>query len=112
MSCNSEDGQSITSKITILSEENGFVTGKRTRLTGSAGEILATPDQGYSFTRWDDENGVSYSTANPLVVSSWEDLSLTPVFDEIVISHADFVAADAVEAEVYYLEYHLSLIHI
>ena len=102
MSCNITSPELTT--IDITEHQFGRVSGRLSRLKGSSGLLRAVPDEGYQFVSWQTDTGDTHSTSNPLSISSWDNMTLTPVFEPITLSLQDFQDQDAVDALVWYLE--------
>jgi len=95
---------SYNNTVTVLSATGGVVTGRRIRRGGSSGNLRALPDEFHTFTEWISSDGSHFSYTNPLIISSWEDMSLKPVFEEIVVDYQYFADRDAIETWLYIIE--------
>ena len=102
MSCNTSSPELTT--IDIPDHQFGRVSGRLCRLKGSSGVLRAIPDEGYQFVSWQTDASETHSTSNPLHITSWDHMSLTPVFEPITLTLQDFQDQDAVDALVWYLE--------
>jgi hypothetical protein len=60
----------------------GSVAGAGTYTIGDSVTVTATPANGYTFSRWIDENNATVSTANPYTFVAATDLTLTAIFLE------------------------------
>lgn len=76
-----ENSDPVTYTLTVLSnnEEMGTVTGSGTYEEGTEATLTATPNVGYCFVKWNDDN-----TDNPRKLSVMSDLELTAIFDYAV----------------------------
>lgn len=102
MSCNISSPELTT--INLTDHQFGRVSGRLSRLKGSSGRLRAIPDEGYQFVSWQTDTDETYSTNNPLSIDSWDNMTLTPVFEPITLTLQDFQDQDAVDALVWYLE--------
>lgn len=106
MSCNRNTTKPLPTTVTILSQDNGVVRGQLTRLRGSYGTLSAIPNPGYKFIHWEDENSQIISTDATLIIHQWDTMSVSVVFEEIILSLSDFTEQDAHETLLFYLEKH------
>lgn len=106
MSCNRKTTKQLPTTVTILSSDNGVVRGQLTRLRGSYGTLSVIPDPGYKFIHWLDDNSQIISTDTTLTIHQWDDISVSAVFEEIVLNLSDFTEQDAHESLLFYLEHH------
>ena len=76
-----ENPDPVTYTLTVLSndEEMGTVTGGGTYAIGAEATLTATPNVGYCFVRWNDDN-----TDNPRKLSVMSNLEITAIFDYAV----------------------------
>ena len=76
-----ENSDPVTYTLTVLSsnEEMGTVTGGGTYEEGTEATLTATPNVGYCFVKWNDDN-----TDNPRKLSVMSDLEFTAIFDYAV----------------------------
>lgn len=72
-----EEDAPIQYTITGASNGNGTVSGTATVNAGTSVTLTATPDSGYHFVKWDDEN-----TDNPRTVIANADATYTATFEE------------------------------
>ena len=82
----------------------GRVAGRRERMAGTTGVLLAIPEHKYKFKHWLDGQGAVVSTDHKLTINSWHAAQYHAVFEDIIMTYQDFVDHDAVETLVYYLE--------
>ncbi|TVQ07285.1 MAG: DUF4623 domain-containing protein [Bacteroidetes bacterium] len=75
------DLQEYTLTLNVNPEDWGTVTGAGEYLEGSQVEVTATPNAGFAFLNWTDEDGEVVSTeANNVITMPSEDLTLTANF--------------------------------
>jgi len=84
----------------------GRVSGRRERMTGTTGVLVAFPEFRYKFKHWLDGQGSIVSTTPKLVITNWRSAEYQAVFEDVVMTYQDFVNHDAVETLVYFLETH------
>lgn len=95
---------SYNTTVNIIDLENGRVSGKTVRMKGTTGKLLATPDRFYEFVEWQNLDGTTHSTSNPLTISSWSDMTLKPVFQEIILTQQYFEDRDMMETATWVLQ--------
>ena len=88
---------SIVNQYTLtLSAENGTVSGGGTFYYGTELTITATPDDGYEFTKWSDDN-----TDNPRTIILVENLELVAYFKKITNALDDVESSDSHVQKIY-----------
>ena len=79
----------------------GRVAGRRERMAGTTGVLLAIPEHKYKFKHWLDGQGAVVSTDHKLTINSWHAAQYHAVFEDIIMTYKDVVNHDAVETVVY-----------
>ena len=66
--------------ITVTADGQGTVAGGGVKNIGETVTLTATPNQGYDFSRWEDENGNTLSEENPWAFTVTRNISVVGVF--------------------------------
>ena len=90
--------------IIINDKKAGSVGGRRERLTGTAGIIQAHANHRYEFVNWTRPDGSVFSSNPKLNITNWTSQTLHANFRPIILTHQDFIDADALETENWLLE--------